>query len=294
MAKRGKSTKRAAPLSTAAPSNPPRRQVPRAWIWLLLVGVGAVVAVILAIGPIGSSEEDPLPIYGYEVVNSYPHDPGAYSQGLAYVDGQLYEGTGRQGSSSLRRVDLETGDVLERVPLDRKYFGEGITVWQDQVIQLTWKGRVGFVYDRASFRELQTFRYTGEGWGLTHDGKNLIMSDGTSTLRFLDPQDHRVVKRLVVRSNESEVRHLNELEYIQGEIWANVWYKDYIVRISPETGEVLGRINLSGLLPASQRPSRDAVLNGIAYDTENDRIFVTGKNWPRLFEIRVKPTRSPR
>ena len=293
MAKRVKSTKRTALQSTPSPSIPHRRQVRRAWVWLLVVGVGAVGVAILLIGPNRSSGEDVVPIYTYEVVNSYPHDPAAYTQGLAYVDGQLYEGTGQQGMSSLRRVDLETGTVSARVPLDRKYFGEGITVWQDQVIQLTWKGRVGFVYDRSSFRELQTFRYTGEGWGLTHDGKNLIMSDGTSTLRYLDPQDYRVVKQLVVRSNESEVRHLNELEYIRGEIWANVWYKDYIVRISPKTGEVLGRINLSGLLPASQRSSRDAVLNGIAYDAKNDRIFVTGKNWPRLFEIRVKPAPSP-
>lgn len=294
MAKRVKSAKRAAPRSTPPPSNTPRRRGSRAWIWFLVVGVGAVGVAILLVGPNRSSEDDPVPTYTYEVINSYPHDPGAYSQGLAYIDGQLYEGTGQRGLSSLRRVDLETGAVLERLPLDRQYFGEGITAWQDQVIQLTWKGRVGFVYDRATFRELKTFRYTGEGWGLTHDGKNLIMSDGTSTLRFLDPQDFKVVKRLVVRNGDSKVRHLNELEYIKGEIWANVWYKDYIVRISPETGNVLGRINLSGLLPVSQRPSRDAVLNGIAYDAKNDRIFVTGKSWPHLFEIQVKPGPSPR
>lgn len=289
MAKRANSKSGNLPHHKPAPvASTSRRQ---SWLWLLVLGIGAVGIAIFAVLSNGSSENGPVVVQTFEVVNSYPHDPNAYCQGLAYEDGHLYEGTGQFGASSLRRVDLKTGGVLRQIPLDRKYFGEGITVWQDQIVQITWKGRVGIVYDKSSFKELHRFSYEGEGWGLTHDGRHLIMSDGTSTLRFLDPKTCKVVKQLVVRSGGSDVPHLNELEFIKGEIWANVWYKDYIVRVSPETGEVLGRINLSGLYPASQRPSPDAVLNGIAYDTENDRVFVTGKNWPQLFEIRVRPSR---
>jgi len=266
---------------------PSKRRGPHLWVWPLIVGVVVVVAAIWAAQQNGGSEELSVPFFGYEVVNSYPHDPNAYTQGLVFADGQLYEGTGQYGTSSLRRVELGSGKVIERINLDRQYFGEGITVWQDRIVQLTWKGRVGLVYDKSSFQELDRFRYKGEGWGVTHDGRHLIMSNGTATLKFLDPQTYKVARELEVRSNGGAVPKLNELEYIKGEIWANVWYKDYIVRISPDTGEVTGRINLTELFPRGQRPSRDAVLNGIAYDADNDRIFVTGKNWPRLFEIRV-------
>jgi glutamine cyclotransferase len=228
-------------------------------------------------------------VYGYEVVNTYPHDSRAYCQGLVFADGMLYESTGQYGQSSLRRVELETGRVLQYVALDRRRFGEGIAVWRDRIIQLTWKGRFGIVYDRASFSERKRFRYAGEGWGLTHDGQYLIMSDGSSKLRFLDPRTFGVVRRIDVHSRGRRVRHLNELEYVNGQILANIWQKDYIVRISPQTGEVTGRIDLHDLLPHDQRPDREAVLNGIAYDPDKDRLFVTGKNWPKLFEIRVKP-----
>ena len=229
--------------------------------------------------------------YGYEVVNVYPHDQQAYCQGLAYADGTLYEGTGKYGESTLRKVDLETGKVLQQVPLNHRLFGEGITIWKDRIVQLTWMSRVGIVYDKESFSEVRRFAVSGQGWGLTHDGRHLIMSDGTATLRFLDPQDYRVVRQLTVRSQGRRVANLNELEYVDGAILANVWRRDEIVRISPHTGDVTARMELGGLLSRTQRLDPDAVLNGIAYDEENERLFVTGKNWPKLFEIRFKPKR---
>ena len=228
-----------------------------------------------------------VPTYGFEVVAQYPHDDKAYCQGLVYRDGVLYEGTGRYGQSTLRKVDLVSGKVLQRVALDRQLFGEGTTVYGDRIIQLTWKSGIGIVYDKVSFAQLMQFRISGEGWGITHDGRQLIMSDGSPTLRFLDPDTFQVQRRLTVQSGRRRVTHLNELEYVEGEIWANVWGEDYIARISPETGFVLGWVDLSGLKPSSLRHDREAVLNGIAYDSKDKRIFVTGKNWPRLYEIRL-------
>jgi glutamine cyclotransferase len=228
-----------------------------------------------------------VPVYGYEVVHSYPHDPAAFTQGLAFADGVLYEGTGLYGESTLRQVDLETGSVLQSRSLPPQYFGEGIAVYGDRIVQLTWRSRVGFVYDRRSFGPIHQFAYRTEGWGLTHDGRRLILSDGTATLYVLDPQTYEVSSSLQVRDRQSPVSMLNELEYVEGEIYANVWQTDRIARISPATGRVLGWIDLTGLLKAEdlQRPAD--VLNGIAYDSVGRRLFVTGKWWPRLFEIRL-------
>jgi glutaminyl-peptide cyclotransferase len=236
----------------------------------------------------------PAPVrYGYTVVRSYPHDPGAFTQGLEFVDGVLYEGTGRNGYSGIRKVQLTTGEVLQVQPLDARYFGEGITVWKDRIIQLTWQSGLGFVYDRQTFTQQRTFEYAGEGWGLTHDGTRLIMSDGsaTGTLRFLDPETLRQTATLVVRDGGRPVAHLNELEYVKGEIYANVWQTERLAIIAPKTGRVTGWVDLSGLLNPREAAGVD-VLNGIAYDAAADRLFVTGKLWPRLFEIRLTPAKK--
>jgi glutamine cyclotransferase len=229
------------------------------------------------------------PVYGYEIVNTYPHDPEAFSQGLVFEEGGLYESTGRYGRSSLRRVDLESGKVLKKFSLNEKYFGEGIAIFGDQIIQLTWRSGVGIVYEKASLEPRSVFRYRGEGWGITTDDQRLLMSDGSATLRVLDPKTFRVLDTLTVRSAGAPVRWLNELEYVEGEIYANVYGSDRIARISPKTGDVLGWIDLAGLLQGPQPLTPEAVLNGIAYDPEGKRLFVTGKLWPKLFEIRVVP-----
>jgi glutamine cyclotransferase len=225
----------------------------------------------------------------YRIVHTYPHDPKAFTQGLVYVDGYLYESTGLNGQSSLRMDDLETGRVLQEQPVPSKYFAEGLTNWGSTLVQLTWESHVGLVYDRFSFRELRTFSFSGEGWGLTQDGKTLILSDGTSTLRFLDPTTFREVRRVTVTDRGKPVTEINELEWVRGEIYANIWHKDRIARIAPATGKVVGWIDLEGLLPAAEHSTAEAVLNGIAYDAVHDRLFVTGKLWPKLFEIKVVP-----
>lgn len=228
--------------------------------------------------------------YTYQIVHTSPHDPKAFTQGLIYVDGHLYESTGLNGRSTLRMVDLTTGQVLQKHDLPSEYFGEGLTDWGGTLIQLTWKAHTAFVYDRFSFRVLKTFHYDGEGWGLTHDSAQLIMSDGTSYLRFLDPNSFKVERRIQVRDDSGHpVDDLNELEFIHGEIYANVWHSDVILRISPQTGKVLGVIDLSGIINKRELPGGDAVLNGIAYDAANNRLFATGKLWPSLFEIRILP-----
>lgn len=221
-----------------------------------------------------------------EVVAAFPHDPGAFTQGLAIADGALYEGTGQYGRSTIRRVDVETGRVEQSRSLAARYFGEGVTILNGRLYQLTWRAGLGLVYALDSFELLETFRYDGEGWGLATDGERLVMSDGTATLRFLDPDDFRELGRVTVRENGTPLARLNELEHVDGEIWANIWYEDRIVRIDPESGDVLGSIDASRLYPRAQRAS-EAVLNGIAYDAAADRLLVTGKNWPHLFEIRV-------
>lgn len=225
----------------------------------------------------------------YRVVHAYPHDAQAFTQGLVFADGQLYESTGLNGRSSLRMDDLTTGSVLQRLSVPSQYFAEGLTDWGSTLIQLTWKAHTAFVYDRFSFRLLRTFQFSGEGWGLTQDGKHLILSDGSSTLRFLNPETFVEVRRIAVTDHGAPVKELNELEYVHGEIYANIWYSNKIARISPETGRVLGWIDLSGILPASELQDPGAVLNGIAYDARHDRLFVTGKLWPKLFEIQVVP-----
>jgi len=268
------------PLSNASPGTAPPRRIR----WVLS---GAVVVCVVGIGVWASGWDGSPQVYIAQVVNEYPHDANAYSQGLVFVEGTLYEGTGKYGRSMLRRVDLKTGQTQQQVRLGNRIFGEGITAWDDTIVQLTWKSNIGLVYDRKTFELRRKFRYSGEGWGITHDGHNLIVSDGTSTLRFLDPKSFRVVRRLSVRSGGNRIRHLNELEFVDGEILANIWYKDYIVRISPTSGEVTGYFDLSRLWPQNQRLDKEAVLNGIAYDEVGKRLFVTGKNWPRLYEIRL-------
>ena len=230
------------------------------------------------------------PWFGYTVVHSYPHDRGAFTQGLVYREGVLYEGTGLTGQSSIRRVRLETGEVLQIRRLGDQYFGEGISLVGNRLIQLTWQNEVGFVYDATTFEPAQTFSYEGEGWGLTYDGKRLIRSDGSPVLRFLDPGTLKETGRVTVRDGGTPVDELNELEMVKGEIFANVYMTDLIARISPTTGNVTGWIDLSGILPPRERAGVD-VLNGIAYDEAGDRLFVTGKLWPRLFEIKLVPKR---
>jgi glutamine cyclotransferase len=240
-----------------------------------------------AIPPTGSR----APKYGYTVVKSYPHDPKAYTQGLEYVGGVLYESTGLKGQSGVRRVDLESGKVLQEQKIDPRYlyFGEGITIAAGKLFQVTWKDRAGFVYDPKTLKLIRNFTYFGEGWGLTHDPAGLIMSDGTSTLRFMELTRFQERRKLRVMDAGVPIANLNELESIKGEIWANVWQTDFIARISPKDGRVLGWIDLKGLLSAPYKASGpDAVLNGIAYDAQGDRIFVTGKLWPRLYEIKIK------
>ncbi len=229
---------------------------------------------------------DDFPIYTYEIVEEYPHDRAAFTQGLTWQDGFLYEGTGRNGESTLRQVALESGELLRRHDLGRRYFGEGIAIHDGLVYQLTWRAHIGFVYDLETFEQQKTFFVAGEGWGITHDDEHLVISDGSSTLRFLDTDTQQEVRRVQVLLNDRPVSYLNELEYINGEIWANVWYQDVILRIDPQTGQVNSIVDLSGLNPG--RRNADEVLNGIAWDADNERLFVTGKLWPTLYEITVK------
>jgi glutaminyl-peptide cyclotransferase len=254
-----------------------------------LVSFVIVMSLVSTVGVDG--QRRPTPVYGYEVVNVYPHDREAFTQGLLYRDGVLFESTGLNGRSTLRKVRLETGEVLQQIGVDSRYFAEGLTDWGNRLVQLTWNTNVGFVYDLATFRSLRTFSYTGEGWGLARDRKGLIMSDGSPALRFLDPETFQVTGRVDVRDAGLPVEDLNELEFVEGEIYANVWMTDRIAMIAPGTGEVTGWINLAGLMPRGST-SGDAVLNGIAYDAARRRLFVTGKLWPRLFEIRVRRVRS--
>jgi glutamine cyclotransferase len=228
-----------------------------------------------------------VPVYSYRIVNTYPHDREAFTQGLVIANGELYEGTGRHGASTLRRVDLASGQVQKLRVLPEQYFGEGIALVGDRVFQLTWKANVGFIYDRETFELLDSFQYSSEGWGLTYDGQHLIMSDGTPTLYFLDPETQQETGQVQVTYLGQPVRGLNELEYVQGEVWANVWKTNMVVRIDPRTGQITGVIDLSGLLSADDLSQPVDVLNGIAYDVENESLFVTGKLWPKLFEIEL-------
>jgi glutamine cyclotransferase len=225
--------------------------------------------------------------YTYNVVNVYPHDENAFTQGLIFEDGIMYESTGRYGQSTLRRVELETGNVTKLHTLPDQFFGEGITIFDDKIIQLTWQSEKGFVYDKNSFELLQEFTYPTEGWGITHDGSRLIMSDGTATLIFLDPETFQKIGQVEVY-DEEPVARLNELEYINGKIYANIWTEEKIAIINPQTGRVTGWIDLEGINKAENQNSSN-VLNGIAYDAEEDRLFVTGKMWSKLYEIELIP-----
>jgi glutaminyl-peptide cyclotransferase len=224
--------------------------------------------------------------YQYRVVRTYPHDRRAFTQGLVYADGLFYEGTGLHGQSSLRKVEPASGRVLKELKLDPAFFGEGVTIFGDRIVQLTWQSQVGFVYDKKTFGLLKKFGYNHEGWGITHDGKRIIMSDGSPFLRILDPKDFHQIATIAVADARGPVNGLNELEYVRGSIYANVWPTDMIAVIDPGTGKVRDWIDLKGLLAREDAPGTD-VLNGIAYDPQGDRLFVTGKLWPKLFEIRI-------
>jgi len=238
-----------------------------------------------ACGP--ASQAEMVPEYTYQVVHTYPHDRTAFTEGLFYWKGVLYESTGLEGQSSVRKVKLETGEVLQKHDVPEAYFGEGIINWKDKMYQLTWQTEVGFIYDFATFEQKGDFHYKGEGWALTTDGKHLIMSDGTPQLRFLDPETLAEQSRITVTDNGLPVANLNEVEWIKGEIFANIWKTFKIARIHPVTGKVVGWIDMTGILNGIPDTQDVDVLNGIAYDAEQDRIFVTGKYYPKIFEIKL-------
>lgn len=233
-------------------------------------------------------QEMPAPTQGYRIVNTYPHDPRAFTQGLLWADGHLYESTGQVGESTIRRVDLETGRVLQSVDIPPGMFGEGLVNWGDQLINITWQNQIGHRWDRRTLRRLGSWRYRGEGWGLTQNGREIIMSDGTNELRFLDPETLQERRRLAVTDAGAPVERLNEIEWVDGEIYANVWLTPMIARIDPDTGHVRGWIDLTALAAQTTRGRTDDVLNGIAWDAQRRRLFVTGKNWPRLYEIALE------
>jgi len=237
---------------------------------------------------IDSFTSSSIKTYSYRIINSYPHDPNAFTQGLEYDDGLLYEGTGGYGQSSLRRVDIQTGRVVDIVHLEDEFFAEGIAIWKDRIIQLTWRSYQGFVWDKENLTQTGSFSYRKEGWGITSDATRLIMSDGSDALYFLDPSDYSLQGSIRVTADGEPVKGLNELEYINGMIYANLWPSTWIAIISPDTGEVTGRIDLSGIMDEGGIPKRRVdVLNGIAYDPSEGRLFVTGKLWPSLFEIEL-------
>lgn len=246
-------------------------------------------ASLIACAPATVAQRQPAPVQGYTIVATFPHDTTAFTQGLVFADGELFESTGLHGESTLRRVDLTTGRTLQRLDVPAQYFAEGLALVGDELLQLTWQHHLGFVYDRKTFKQIRTFTYKTEGWGLAYDGASrLVMSDGSDTLFFLDPKTQAVTRTLRVRDAGRPVGNLNELEWIEGEIWANVWMTDRIARISPNTGEVNAWIDLASLWPVALRPlPSEQVLNGIAYDKAARRIFVTGKKWPRLYQITV-------
>jgi glutaminyl-peptide cyclotransferase len=246
------------------------------------VRIFSLIAVIL-----GADSAIAAPVAGYKVVATYPHSTESYTEGFFYLDGLFYEGTGLQGHSAVMAIQPQTGKAIQQLDLPSKYFGEGIVNWGSNLYEWTWQSHICFVYDRFSLRPVKQFTYTGEGWGMTRTAKEIITSDGTATLRFRDPGTFKETRHIVVKEGAQTINRLNELEYIKGEIYANIWHDDRIARISPQDGHVIGWIDLSGLLPASQKINEESVLNGIAYDAQHDRIFVTGKQWPTIFEIKI-------
>lgn len=250
----------------------------------------SLTALVVAVVMFSATASAAAPVYGYKVVHHYPHDPGAFTEGLFLQGGFLYESTGLEGRSSVRRVELATGKVLQQINIPGAYFGEGIVAWKGKLVELTWQTQIGFTYELGNFKQTGVFRYPGEGWALTRDDKRLIMSDGTAELRFLDPITLHETGRLLVTDGGKPVANLNELEWIKGEIWANIWQTDVIARINPQTGRVSSWIDLKGLLDTrTSGPDQPDVLNGIAYDAAKDRVFVTGKFWPRIYEIKLIP-----
>jgi len=251
-----------------------------------------VCALALALVAATAAAQAAIPVYGYKVVRRFPHDPRAFTEGLFYQDGFLYESTGEQGESSVRKVELATGKVLQQANLPAQYFGEGIVAWNGRLMQLTWRSGVGVVRDLASFNALDSFHYPGEGWALTHDEQHIYMSDGTATIRVLDPNSLVQIDSIHVTADGQPVQNINELEWVKGQIYANIWMTDRIARIDPKSGKVVGWIDLTGIFDYRQLPDpTDDVPNGIAYDAQRDRLFVTGKRWPTLFEISLTPPR---
>lgn len=251
--------------------------------------LSAALLLALACCSAQTSSANPPPEYRFAIVNAFHHDSSAFTQGLAWHDGFLYEGTGREGKSSLRKVRLETGDILQHADLAPELFGEGVAIVGNKIVQLTWTSHTAFVYDLSTFRVLRTFSYSGEGWGLASDGRDLYLSDGTSQIRVLDAATFKEKRRIKVRDGKTAIDQLNELEFVEGQLFANIWHSNRIARISPQTGAVVGWIDLTGLLSSIYRLEPEAVLNGIAYDPAGKRLFVTGKLWPSVFEIRLIP-----
>ena len=257
--------------------------------WRLKVSMTIATSVVFSCAPAPMAQRRPAPVQSYKVIATFPHDATSFTQGLVFADGQLYESTGLEGESTLRRVDITTGQTLQRIDVPARYFAEGLALVGDELLQLTWRSKIGFVYDRHTFKQKRTFTYDTEGWGIAYDGSSrLVMSDGSDTLTFLDPKTQALVKTLKVQDAGRSIGNLNELEWIEGEIWANVWMTDRIARISPNTGEVNAWVDLTNLFPQSQRTPPADVMNGIAYDKATRRIFITGKKWPRLYQIAVQ------
>jgi glutaminyl-peptide cyclotransferase len=257
--------------------------------FLLASGLGGLGGGPLMSADAGVSASEEIPSYTFTVVKARPHDSAAFTEGLVYNDGMLIESTGLNGASTLRKVDLETGRVLQAVKLSDEYFGEGIAVLGGKIFQLTWQNHQGLIYDLKSLMREGEFSYTGEGWGMTTDGRSLIMDDGTNQIRFIDPTTFQVTRTIRVFAHGQPLQMLNELEYVKGELYANVWHTEYVVRIDPDTGKLLGSIDFVGLYPPADNAHNEAVMNGIAYDADHDRLFVTGKNWPKIFEVKVRP-----
>ena len=253
----------------------------------LLRPAATLRVLVLALLVLNTAGAFAAPVFGYKVVAKFPHSTESYTEGFFYLNGMFYEGTGLKGHSEVLVTQPETGKVLQRLELPAQYFGEGIVDWGPNLYEWTWQTHIGFIYDRFSLRKISQFTYDGEGWGMTRTAKEIITSDGTSTLRFRDPGTFKEVRHIVVRDGKQPVEQLNELEYVKGEIYANVWHSDRIARISPQDGHVIAWIDLTGILPDDQKVNAESVLNGIAYDAQHERLFVTGKQWPAIFEIKV-------